>query len=212
MERAATKSTRSERRSRTRRSRDETRKRIGAAAAELVRNRSYHELTVGAVMEQAGLERTLFYRHFDDLGDLLLQLSREAIEELYEAEVDLGATRDGAEPDAVLAAIEPAVAVYRRDGPLLRALAEAAAGDEQIANGQERIRRRFDALVTRSLDDLSGLGPTERGDLPEIARALDRMNESYLLDVFGREPLVSADTAARTLAEIWIAVIDRRAR
>ena len=76
-------------------------------------------------MASAGLGRTIFYRHFDDLGDLLMRAGREAIEELYETQVDLSAARDGAEPEAVRAAIEPAVAVYRRHGPLLRALAEA---------------------------------------------------------------------------------------
>jgi TetR/AcrR family transcriptional regulator, ethionamide resistance regulator len=212
MARTVTPPRRAEARSRARRSRGETRKRIGAAATELVRDRSYPELTVGAVMERAGLERTLFYRHFDDLGDLLMQVSREAMEELFEAELDLGADRDAAEPGAIRAAIEPAVAVYRRHGPLLRALAEAAAGDEQIAAGQERIRARFDELVARSLAELAEPGPSGSEDLSEIARALNRMNESYLLDVFGGEPLGSADTAARTLTEVWVAVINRGVR
>ena len=58
-----------------------------------------------------------------------MRAGREAIEELYATQVDLSAARDGAEPEAVRAAIEPAVAVYRRHGPLLRALAEGAAAD-----------------------------------------------------------------------------------
>ena len=35
------------------------------------------------------------------------------------------------------------------------------------------------------------------------------MNETYLLDAFGREPRVSAETAVQTLTEIWDAVIHR---
>ena len=35
------------------------------------------------------------------------------------------------------------------------------------------------------------------------------MNESYLLDAFGREPRVSPETAVQTLTEIWDAVIRR---
>ena len=68
--------------------------RIVDAATELVRERSYAELSVGEVMERAGLGRTIFYRHFDDLGDLLMQRGREAIEELYAAQATLAATRD----------------------------------------------------------------------------------------------------------------------
>ncbi len=198
------------RQARVRLSREQSRARIVAAAGELVRERSYPELRVGAIMARAGLERTIFYRHFDDLGDLFMQAGREAIEELYETQVDLSAARDGVEPEVVRAAIEPAVAVYRRHGPLMRALADAAAGDPQIAAGQARIRRRFDELVARSLSDLLEIGSTPPAGVVEIARALNRMNESYLLDAFGREPRISAAIAVDALTEIWVAVIRQR--
>jgi AcrR family transcriptional regulator len=48
------------RRSQVRLSRRESRQRIVAAAAELVRTRSYAELSVDAVMREAGLGRTIF--------------------------------------------------------------------------------------------------------------------------------------------------------
>jgi AcrR family transcriptional regulator len=198
------------RQARARLSREESRARIVAAATELVRELSYHELSVGAVMERAGLERTIFYRHFDDLADLLMRTGREAIEELYATQVDLSAARDGAEPEAVRAAIEPAVAVYRRHGPLLRALSEGAAADAAVAAGQARIRHRFDELVAGAMSDLLDLGPDPPADVAELSRALNLMNESYLLDAFGRESRISAATAIDALTEIWVAVIRQR--
>jgi aspartyl-tRNA synthetase len=42
------------------------------------------------------------------------------------------------------------VLAYQQHGPLLRAIAEAAASDERIAEGQEAMRRRFDELVERA--------------------------------------------------------------
>lgn len=193
----------------TRQNREQSRERIVAAATELVRERSYAELSVGEVMERAGFERTLFYRHFDDLGDLLLRAGSEAIEGLLGVQVDLGSTRDGSgtRPEAVQAAIEPCVAFYERHGPLLRALAEAAATDERIAAGQEAMRSRFDRLVAESLAELPQLAAVPRPELDEIAHALNLLNVSYLLDAFGREPRLSADAATRTLTEIWSAVI-----
>ena len=198
------------RQTRSRLSREETRARIVAAATELVRELSYAELSVGVIMERAGLERTMFYRHFDDLAALLMRTGRDAIEELYATQVDLSAARDGAEPEAVRAAIEPAVAVYRRHGPLLRALAEGAAADTEVAAGQARIRRRFDGLVARAISDLLGLGSEPPADVAELARVLNLMNESYLLDAFGREARISDATAIDTLTEIWVAVIRQR--
>ena len=67
--------------------------RIVEAATELVRERSYAELNVGEIMERAGIGRTLFYRHFDDLGDLLLRVAAEAIDELFETQVALAEAR-----------------------------------------------------------------------------------------------------------------------
>ena len=149
-------------------------------------------------MERAGIERTLFYRHFDDLGDLLLQAG---------ARGDRGALRDparprprpGAEhrPGAIRAAIEPAVAVYERHGPLLRALSEAAAGDERIAAGQEALRARFDELVAEALRRARRAWRPRSPRSPRSARALNLMNETYLLDAFGREPRISARDRGR---------------
>ena len=43
-----------------------------------------------------------------------------------------------------------------------------------------------------------------------MAHALNLMDEAYLLDAFGREPRVSAETAVRALTEVWAAVLDQR--
>ena len=48
---------------------------------------------------------------------------------------------------------------------------------------------------------------TELVDVEETARALNLLNESYLLDAFGREPRVSVEVATRTLAQIWSPLI-----
>jgi AcrR family transcriptional regulator len=196
-------------RARVRLSRQQSRDRIVAAATELVRHRSYQELSIGEVMETAGLGRTLFYRHFDDLADLLVRASREAIEELLEAQQALGQTRTGDDPHLVRRAIEPAVAVYQRHGPLLRAMAEAAASDEQVVLGYADMRRRFDALVADALREMADVLGVPPADPLETARALNLLNEAYLLDAFGREPRVSVKTAVQTLTEIWAALIYR---
>ena len=197
------------RRADIRESRQQSRARIVAAAEELVRRESYGSLTVDDVMREAGLGRTIFYRHFDDLADLLMRAGREAIEELFDAQGALRAARLGDGFDFVRAAIEPAVAVYERHGPLLRAIAEAAASEERIAEGQEAIRERFYELIEGALDAIPRVAANPPADLAETARALSLMNETYLLDAFGREPRVSPETAIQTLTEIWFAMIHR---
>ena len=197
------------RRSDVRHSRKQSRERIVAAAEELVRRTSYGELSVDEVMREAGFGRTIFYRHFDDLADLLMRAGREAIEELYEAHRAISEARLGDGPEVVRQAIEPAVAVFERHGPLLRVIAEAAASDEQVAAGQEAMRERFDELLEATLREMPHVADNPPADLAETARALNLLNTSYLLDAFGREPRVSAETAVQTLTEIWVAVIHR---
>jgi AcrR family transcriptional regulator len=194
---------------RTRRTREQSRQRIVDAAAELVRERSFTALTVDEVMARAGIGRTLFYRHFDDLGDLLMRAGREAIEELFAAEEVLAKRRDGYGVETIREALAAAAGVYRRHGPILRAVAEAAADDERIAAGQDAQRRRFDELVAGALRDATEGLDRPIGDFEETARALNLMNENYLRDAFGGEPRVSEEVAVRTLTEIWLALIER---
>ena len=120
--------------SNTRRAANGAVQRIVDAATELVRERSYAELSVGEIMERAGIGRTIFYRHFDDLGDLLLRAG---------ARGDRGALRGpgrrSPRPASAPTRRRPArrsscrSRVYREHGPVLRALSEAAAADRLIA-------------------------------------------------------------------------------
>jgi TetR/AcrR family transcriptional regulator, ethionamide resistance regulator len=194
---------------RTRQTRERSRRKIIEAATELVRERSYAELNVGEIMARAGLGRTIFYRHFDDLAQLILSASREAIEQLYEAQQEMGQARPDEYPEAVRRALSAAVDVYHRHGPLLRAVDEAALADEQLRHDYEVMRKRFDDFAERSLRDVADAGETAPSDFAEAARALNFMNVSYLLDAFGREPRVTPDVAVQTLTEIWEAVIRR---
>ena len=186
-----------------RHARQESRERIVAAATELVRHQSYGELSIGVVMERAGFGRTIFYRHFDDLGDLLVRASRNAIKSLYAAQRPLGSAADRDAEDVVAKAVKRAVAVYRTHGPLLRAVVEAAASDPEVAAGHNAMRRQFDGLVEQALRERGG----RFADVAETARALNRLNEAYLLDAFGREPRIATETAVQTLTEIWMGVV-----
>jgi AcrR family transcriptional regulator len=190
-----------------RQTRQESRERIVAAATELIRDTPYGALTVDDVMREAGAGRTIFYRHFDDMADLLIRAGREAFEDLYRAEEAFRNAHVGGEPN-VRAAIETAVDVYRGHGPLLRAIFEAAAaGDEQIVAGRQAMLERFDALVEDVLRMSAWAAGRPDEEIAETARALNLLNVNYLLDAFGREPRVSRETAVRTLAGIWSAVI-----
>jgi AcrR family transcriptional regulator len=194
---------------RRRLSRERSRQRIVDAATELVRDRSFAELNVGEIMDRAGIGRTLFYRHFDDLGDLVIRVARDAVDDLYDAQVALAEARDAPDLEAVRAAIAATVDVYAEHGPLLRAFAEAAAADPLVRERERELRARFDRLIASTMRTSTRM-TTPPPDPDETARALNRLTESYLLDAFGREPRVSPELATDTLTDLWLGFVLRR--
>jgi hypothetical protein len=111
----------------------------------------------------------------------------------------------------VRGAIEPAVRVYQRHGPVIRAVTEAGTSNAQVAARGAELRGRFNELTASSLARLPGLKDNPPADVSESARALNLLNEAYLRDAFGHEPRISAETAIETLTEIWAAFLDRQA-
>ena len=69
------------------------------------------------------------------------------------------------------------------------------------------LRRRFDDLAAQAILAIPQADRRALRDVAQTARALNIMNEQYLLDAFGREPRVTAETAVETLTESWFAVI-----
>jgi AcrR family transcriptional regulator len=187
-------------------SRDEARERIGDAVGQLVRERSFAELTVGEIMDRAGLERTVFYRHFENVAASVLATGRQAIVEMYEAQAAIAGSHESFDAEVIREALTLAAEVFHRNGPLLRVVFEASGSGQLEAVDQDGIRGRFDGLVADALRDLEGRSGKRFADVEETARALNRLNESYLIDAFGREPRVSVETAAATLSQIWISL------
>jgi AcrR family transcriptional regulator len=181
------------RRANTRVRREQARERILAAAERLLRDRPFRELTVDHVMVEAGLSRTVFYRHFNGLPEVVLAL-------LAKIEAELAGRFAGGPHDErwlrdVLAA---AVDIFARHGVFLRALNHAAGHDAEI-------EAAYCAFVDRWIAETAALmGPGERAY--ELARALNLMNGHYLMETLGRDPAFDRELALETLVTVWSAV------
>ena len=144
-------------------SRSEARRRIVAATGRLLADRRFRDLTVEDVMAEAGLARTIFYRHFDGLPDLVLAALDDAVAE------------DAAPPADLHDMLERAVTLFARHGRLLVAVEEAAHHDPEV---EQAYREAFE----RSVDATAALAPRP------VARALMHLNASYLTDALGARP------------------------
>jgi TetR/AcrR family transcriptional regulator, ethionamide resistance regulator len=166
---------------------------IVAAAQTLLRERPFRELTVDEVMRRTELSRPSFYVYFRDRHDLVLRVFEHVGSDLLE----LAERRP--EPSLVLHGLIDAFVEY---GPLLRALADAAADDPGVEDA-------YDALVQSFVDATAQHIERRRSELDpgETAKALVWMTERYLNLSLGREPVTPPETVAETLAEIWSRVL-----
>lgn len=177
---------------------DLARKRILDAARTLLAERPFAELTVGALMAEAGLARTVFYRHFEDLPSLAPELLPDADDPLVDR-VDRRATQRPQESAREM--VEGLVGLFAEHGRLLRAIDDAAGRDPAVA------QRLEGALVAprEFIERLLSAAPHPPPQPAESARVLMATHRAYLLDTFGAgDARPGAPAAARTaLLALW---------
>lgn len=148
-------------------------------------------------MREAGLTRTVFYRHFDDLPQLAPELLPDAEDPLVD-QVRRGSERSPHEVVAQM--VEGLVALYVTHGPLLRAIDDAARADPAVAARLETAlvepRRLIAGLLRRA--------PHPPPKPAESAHVLMAAHNAYLLATFGGDrPRASRSQARAALLAMW---------
>jgi TetR/AcrR family transcriptional regulator, ethionamide resistance regulator len=186
------------RRENARARRGEAREAIVAATAALMDDRPFRELTVEDVMAAAGLSRTVFYRHFDGLPEVVLALL-ERIEAEVAAELLEGEPGEDWLADVLAAAVD----MFAEHGRFLRALNAAAGSDAEIESA-------YCAFLERWVQETgNAFGGGERAI--ELARALHLMNGHYLMETLGRDPGFDRELALSTLLTVWRGAVPQAA-
>jgi AcrR family transcriptional regulator len=194
---------------RRRRRPEEARREILDAAEALLAENPAGEVTVQAIMARTTLSRKSFYVYFRDRADLfanlLTALRADADAALARWRSAIGTIEAGRE------ALRSAAVLYQQHGPLLRALAQAATYDPEVARVWHAA---IDQVVTVAKEQIEMTNRTEPHPPLEVeatARALVTMNVHYLLDRLAGNPDADADATVRTLATIWERTIYLRA-
>jgi AcrR family transcriptional regulator len=159
-------------------------------------------------MAEAGLARTVFYRHFDDLPHLVLGL----LDELIDATARAAATAPDLDDPAVLRGmLANAVVTYAQHGALFLAIDEAARHDEAVERAYLATIERAIDLTTALIEDGIESGRVTRPvSPPDVARALTLLNGNYLLDTLGREPRKDPEVVLETLWTVWTGALGFR--
>jgi AcrR family transcriptional regulator len=200
-------SPRTQHRERRRQRRQDAEQEILDAASRLLRARRLRELTVDDLMAATSQSRTAFYRFFPDRNALVVRLLYDLAEELW----TMSAVWLAGSGDPLVEgrqSIERLVDVYLAHGPLLGAIQEAAALDDQVEQVYQDLARRFvDATAARIERDVRAGRAIQLPDAREVATALVWMSERYLAATFARPgPTGPAgrELAVATLFTIWM--------
>lgn len=176
----------------------EARTRILEAARRLLLRQPFATLTVDAVMREAGLARTVFYRHWTDLPqlapDLLPDEDAPTIDRIEQIERE--------QPEAVVEQMIAAlVDLYADHGPLLRAIDDAARHDRAVAKRLDTALVAPRNLIARLLEAAPHPPPNPH----ESANLLMATHRAYLLDTFGTgdAPRGAKQAATQALTALW---------
>ena len=179
---------------------------IIAAAESFLRERPFRELTVDEVMRRTGLSRPSFYVYFSDRHQLVLKVVEHLGSELFTMS-DRWLRGSGEGPEIAREALDGIVAVYAEHGPVMRALADAAADDRGVEQAYTALVQSFIDATARHIDAEIAAGRVLPLDARETAKALVWMMERYLNLSLGREPATPRAAVADTLATIWTRVL-----
>ena len=191
---------------RRRRKPEEAEREIIVAAEAFLRERPFRELTVDEVMRRTELSRPSFYVYFQDRHQLVLRLVEHLGGELFTmSERWFEGHGDG----RALArdALKGIVAVFAEQGPVLQALADAAADDRGVERAHDELVQTFVDATAHQIEREIAAGRVLPLDPWETAKALVWMMERYLLLSFGHEPAAPRETVTETLTTIWTRVL-----
>lgn len=184
---------------------DEARRRIVDATRELLQGRGYDQLRVEDVMAASGLPRTVFYRHFSTLTEVVLSLMDDlvsAIEHSLEPQA-LGGHEGLQDHELLRRQLDQVVAVYVEHGPLLIAVEAAGREDPDVARAYQawidRGVRVSASLLTQGIAN----GITPHMPVEGVAAALHAMNRAYLTGLIAHNGEINQSAAVEVLWTVW---------
>jgi AcrR family transcriptional regulator len=187
---------------------DQQREAILDAAAELLEREGAESLNVKAIMAQAGVSRTAFYRRFGTAHDALAALLDRLVDHMVDTNDDWMAGRVVGHRDIVEPNLVHNGAVLAPYAPLMCAIVDAGGTDHRLREAWRKrvIQTRIDATEAAIRRDQAAGALRSTLDPAATAHALTLMNEALVLEILGRRGGTPADFA-RAAAPLWIHVL-----
>jgi AcrR family transcriptional regulator len=189
---------------------DLTEQRLLREAERLLAGRPLSSIAIDEIAQAAGISRSSFYFYFASREALLSTLGERAQEEVF-ASADSWLNRSDEPPSAAIArTLAENLALWRRHGPVLRALHDARHTDEQTDAVRRAIARRFvdatAAQIERERD--AGLAPPAPPEARRLAAILTGMNDRAFYDASRRPHSRQRDLElVQALTTVWLRAV-----
>jgi AcrR family transcriptional regulator len=191
---------------------DLTEQRLIREAEALLATRPLASIGVDDIATAAGISRSSFYFYFGSREALLRAIGEEAQDEVFaSAESWLNRT-DEPPAEVIRRALADNLALWRKRGPILRALYDMRNGDPESAALWRGIARRYvDATAAQiEREREAGLAYPAPPDARQLGAALTGMNLRAFYDASHRSPSAQGDRElVQTLATVWLRTVYR---
>jgi AcrR family transcriptional regulator len=141
------------------RSEAQHRQMLDATLALLAEGAPYAELNVQQIARRAGVSRPTFYAHFGDRRELLLELMDTALAPVFAVLAEQGPmSGEALGPTRIRPTIELVVSIARANGPLFRAVVEAATYDDAVHGWLAAFAAQFIDAATATIEAQQAAG------------------------------------------------------
>ena len=182
-------------------------------AEKLLAERDLTAITIDDLASGAGIKRSAFYFHFESREAVLYLLAERVLSQLYDAATLWTERTEGSPDDAVRRSIAGNVAVWRANGPVLRAAVRARDTDENMRQFWTDVARRFITAVADRIDAdrAAGLAVPGPPSAKSLATVLVSMNDEvfYHHSRTRRSPAADREVVD-TLTTVWLRSIYAR--
>ena len=171
--------------------------------ALLAEGASYAALNIERIATRAGISRTAFYFYFRDKRELLMRLTEEVNELLYQ-QADIWFSSDGEPEPEMREALTNIAALYAEHGVLLRAIVEASTYDEEVAQSWRGMLGRFVDASRRRIETEHAAGRAVIEHAQATSFALCWMTERTMYQhLVQGEPFAAAEMVD-ALVSVWL--------
>jgi AcrR family transcriptional regulator len=169
----------------------------------LTEGASYADLNIERIATRAGISRTAFYFYFRDKRELLMRLTDDVNELLFE-QADIWFSGAGEPEPEMREALTNISALYAEHGVLLRAIVEVSTYDEEVAAFWRGLLERFMDATRRRIELERDAGRAVAHHAPATAFALCWMTERTMYQQLVQGDPIPAADLVDALVGIWL--------